>query len=230
MRTKWLQFFSPIDLMAIQQALRSCPYVRDAEIGFELIDRQDFSLECKFIERIVGRELLRDPFGSEQAIETIRYEVVNFTLIDVGLEFLVLRVDNPGRSIKRFLEVLYELFGFGTAVRPCILDIQKIVQKLRETHEFQSFKVERARVSGIPLSVSGTARVEAVSNVDAIKEIANAFDLSHAAIDRVCIKFAGQEGALTAEISRTGMMVYPKSVASIFSAVSIDYIRNGGGN
>lgn len=80
-KSKWLKLHSSRSLKSISMALSENPFDADTGQGFELINKTNDNLLCKFSQRTIEQEEITDPFGTISNIETIRYTSVFFLYI-----------------------------------------------------------------------------------------------------------------------------------------------------
>ena len=121
-RHKWLRAEWPITMRSLASKLKLNRYSEDSSAGF-FVDRvRDHSVEARFIEKIIYRDTIIDPFENISEIERLEFSQCEFIASDItpSLELI-----NPPRSTQRFASSLIEITDFLTSISQINIDVLK---------------------------------------------------------------------------------------------------------
>jgi hypothetical protein len=89
--------------------LKAFPYKNDNPTGFLIDLIQSHTIQGRFIEKIIQKSILRDPFGLETEVEQIEFKTVEFEFFD---QYPFICLTNPPRSLQAFWTKLAEINNF----------------------------------------------------------------------------------------------------------------------
>lgn len=205
-RTKWLALSLAKSTSEISDLLNTQKYLRGQATGFELTDVQRSRIRGKFIEEIITNEITIDPFGEEILNNVRRYSIFDFQISPLRKHQFLVRINNPPRSLRNFIAVLSEAFGFGFAIEQLNIDILAMIQHLRKTSGIKRWAIVRVRMAHIPLSNSSLAKVEVVSNGDAYQDLQKCMDVKQATLERATVALTDDGITNQIELVSTGVI------------------------
>lgn len=205
-RTKWLALSLGHSMSEIAGLLEKQKFFRGKASGLELIDVQRNRIRGKFIEEIVTSELVIDPFGEEILNNVRRYSIFEFQITPITKNQFLIRINNPPRSLKNFIGILSDAFGFGFAIESPNIDIIAMLQYLRKLGGIKRLTIRKVRMANITLSSSSTAKIEVVSDVDAYQDLQKSMDIKKASFERATIVFKDEGMTGEIELVSTGVI------------------------
>lgn len=180
-------------------------YVEERGWGFNFLERTPRAITAKYIERLVSKETINDPYGDTKEIETIRYISTRFQLTSANNDpsGLILEVTSPPRSIRTLLQALSYCSDrvFASEVRIPLLLIYKELSA-----ESTEARITRIRASKVPISRNSLAKVDINSNEDAYIDYLRTFNKTEEFIDKIEIDKPYGINSETLEITRTGLI------------------------
>ena len=210
-KTKWLEVELPINLVELYDLLRSSPYSDRVTRGYDILEILDDKISGKYIEKNVQVETVVTPFGSSNEIEITRYIVVDFHFVHLYFNKYLLIIDTPPRSLRSFVDSLYDLIGYGFFVSLLSFDLKLMLTILKESLKPVTIKLKKVKVSGIQISEKTSATIVLNSRGDPISDLDNLFGLSKITLERIngSLIRAGKSSEI--EISKNGSFIYSES-------------------
>ncbi|HEY6020086.1 MAG TPA: hypothetical protein VIY48_09335 [Candidatus Paceibacterota bacterium] len=205
-RTKWLALSLGHSMSEIVGLLEKQQFFRGKASGLELIDVQRNRIRGKFIEEIVTNELVIDPFGEEILNKVRRYSIFEFQITPLAKKQFLIRINNPPRSLKNFIGILSDAFGFGFAIESPSIDIIAMLQYLRKLGSIKRLTIRKVRMANIALSGSSIAKIEVVSDVDAYQDLQKSMDIKKATLERATVVFKDEGMTGEIELVSTGVI------------------------
>ncbi len=160
MKTKWLKVKIPIELTKFIDILNENQYRLESKNGFELIDFNKTELHAKFIEKVISKEVIIDPFGNSNEIEITRYLIINFSIYKINSNSYFLIVESPPRSLKCLTDKLYKIIGFGIFFSNLEINIIYFIKNIQEKYGFSSTKINSLKIGNIYLSKKTTGVID----------------------------------------------------------------------
>lgn len=179
MKTKWFKVTFPINNLSLIKILQENSFKSNTSNGFELIDYDKSTIVAKFIEKTIVKEVIIDPFGNTETIEITKYFILNFTLYYIANNSHFLILESPPRSIKCFINKLYELMGFGVFLINFSIDISKFIDILKQKYGSHAVRINSIKIGGVYLSNQTSAVIELISNGDLLKDLSNTIKITN---------------------------------------------------
>lgn len=111
----------------------------------------------------------------------------------------------PQRAIKSFSLNLAKITDYSVSLDTILIDIESFLDLLSI-----NLKVERLKISSVPISNDSAASMEIVSKANALDEVALLTQGKAYVVDRVKSKSVTQLGVFLIEVSKTGGLTIDK--------------------
>lgn len=211
MKTKWLEVELPINLVELYELLRSSPYSDRVSRGYDILELFDDKISGKYIEKNIQVEKVVIPFGGSNEIEITRYIVVDFHFVHLCLNKYLLIIDTPPRSLRSFIDSLYNLIGYGFFVSPLSFDLKLMLNILKESLNPVTIRLRKVKVSGVQISEKTSATIDLTSRGDPMSDLDNLFGFSKITLERITGSLIRAGKSTEIEISKNGSFVYSES-------------------
>lgn len=222
MKLKFLTASLPDALDIIFVKLSACRVnidVAPVSTGFE-ISRLDSKhvLSGKFIVRRVVESIVLDSDGNEIESQNVTYENFSFRLLQRdGL--CVFCLFDPPRGLKLFIQTLAKQLGFGFSVTESSFNVTNIISFLERSTVVEVVNVSRAKLINISLTSSSLASMEIRSQKNAVIESEEFLKGKTHLLDRVAVEVFYRSTSVKVEVSRSGLLVWPKFIMDDFESV-----------
>lgn len=211
MKTKWLEVELPINLVELYELLKCSPYSDKVSRGYDILELSDDKISGKYIEKNIQVETVVTPFGGSNEIEITRYLVVDFYFVHLCLNKYLLIIDTPPRSLRSFIDSLYDLIGYGFFVSPLSFDLKLMLTILKESLKPVSIRLKKVKVSGVQISEKTSATIDLTSRGDPISDLDNLFALSKITLERIKGSLIRAGKSTEIEISKNGSFIYSEN-------------------
>jgi hypothetical protein len=207
LKTKWFNAQIPLSLKETHKALLEHNYKLGNNNGFEIIEYSDDVLSAKFIERIFIKEIVVDPFGNESLFETVKYSIFEFFIISFCKNNYIIKVLSPPRSMKCFINSVYNILGFGFFISPVSFDLKIFLDTLESLLNPTQLKVIKISASGLVLTETSSAKLEITSSKHAYQDLFEKFH-ENLSIDniKISLRLNGVDGII--EVSKMGSISF----------------------
>ncbi|PVZ69723.1 hypothetical protein [Pelagibaculum spongiae] len=160
-KAKWLYSELPLSLDIVTTRLLAEQYSDDKGEGFLLNSSGKNFLSGRYIEKIIGKSIVTDPFGNQSEQTTVAYYTCKFNWQN-GSKLLC--ITEPPRSLRKFLAKLHNLLGLGVVVADIDVDPLKWLQQI----ESQLGRTTITHISslGIHTPVGGLAKISVSGKKD----------------------------------------------------------------
>ncbi len=162
-KAKWLYSELPLTLIELSKLMKEQQYSEEAGFGFLLSISTSSKLSGKYIEKLVQRTVVENPFGELSEIESVTYYICQFNWCN-GSNFMY--ITNPPRSLRKFLNKLHGMTGLGFVLSEVNITPESWINCLESAAD--SFSVTQLSSYGIRVSQGSTAKV-IVTGVDDIR-------------------------------------------------------------
>jgi hypothetical protein len=208
LKTKWFKIRLPLNLKETHKALLENHYKTGGKSGFEIIEYTDSLLRAKFIEKIVSQEIVIDPFGNEGLLESVRYLIFEFSIISLYENDYLIKILFPPRSMKSFINIIYDIFGFGFFIQPVSFDLKIFLIAIEKNLNPTQLKVIKVNASGLVLTETSSAKLEIKSSKHAYHDLLEKFNCDNFTIDnmRISLRIDGVDGFI--EVSKAGSICF----------------------
>jgi hypothetical protein len=211
-RVRWFQARIPCAFEDVYQQFKSNQYTHEFGSGFEVLDYGSRALSARYMEKIIEKSVLINPFGEEEVVETVLYCVVEFKVVSIDKGRFIFKVVNAPKSIKRFVDKLYTLFAFGFVIDQMKFNVARFYDHFVEELKPNRLLIKKAKVSGVPLGDKSTARMEITSLSNAYEEFMLAYKDSKYHLDKICMSLRLSGCDALVEVSSSGAMRYPACI------------------
>jgi hypothetical protein len=160
---KWLKCSFPVSVEELSEKIRMEKYTDENGSGFLITRLRHDSISGKHIQKKVTSISVTNPFGDENEVEFIIYDTTIFTIS--FNESWVIEIENPGRTIKSFINDLSKIVGFGFYVSEASIDLEKFLKKIDSI--YGKNRVSKIEISDINLDNKGLGSLNIKSKQDA---------------------------------------------------------------
>lgn len=198
-KVKWLNSELPLTLQAVGALMSNHQYSEDTGEGFILTISTESKLSGRYIEKLVQKSIIVDPFGNESENFVVSYYTCKFEWIKGSN---LLQILNPPRSIRKFISKLYELVGLGLVVSDININPLDWLKELEK--ETESLLVKHISSYGIKTKTNGLARVAVSGKKDIRDDFDDILKCKMYKID--CVKFISNypnQPEITGELTNT---------------------------
>lgn len=199
---RWLKIIIPITLRVLSEKMLSNQYTDDSGKGFLLSSTISNRVSGKYIEKIINKSTVIDPFGNETESVTTDYYVLNFTFDDSNY----LEIKNPPRSMKKFISNLRDLVGLGLEVSEVSIDPLEWVNNIENS--MFPVVVKHISASGIVVPKNALAKISISGEKDIRDEFDSMIGSKHRKIDSIKFISSYDDRQVTAELTNTGAIKF----------------------
>jgi hypothetical protein len=224
--TKWLRVSIAVSVVDLLAAVISNQYARGMVRGFDLGEVTRTKAAGRFIEQITQTTTYLDPFG-EYVENTFTYhKIFSFELIFVRDESWLLRIDNPPRSLKSFVNFLTDICANKFSVEAIQLPILGFLSHPRVEKLLSSLRVNRVMVSGINFGPETYAKADIRSTADALREVVNYYSSQYYVVDKIFGTLIFEECVCEVEISRLAVISSSHDLLDELNPICVDYLSS----
>ncbi len=153
-KAKWLYSELPLTLIELSRLMKEQQYSEETGLGFLLSVSTPSKLSGKYVEKLVQRSVVEDPFGAVTEVESVSYYTCQFNW---SSNSKYMYVTNPPRSLRKFLNKLHEMTGLGLVLSEINVPPERWVGYLERSAD--SLTVTQLSSYGIRVSQVATAKV-----------------------------------------------------------------------
>jgi hypothetical protein len=183
--------------------------------GFELVEVKPGYIKARFIERFELMESANDPFGLTDDVLAVRYVYFDFSVEQIGLDVSLVKIVRPPATIKSFVKLLAQSFGFSVVIKKVSFDLWGVYEAMSSNNSVDRLYIKKVVACQIPISTGAMARVEIISAGDAISDLKKAYGASGMRLERL---------SMSARISFEDEYLELSSNGSIYCSEGIDPI------
>jgi hypothetical protein len=199
-KAKWLFSELPLSLDLVTTLLLSEQYTDDKGEGFLLSSSGKQFLSGRYIEKIIGKSIITDPFGNQSEQETVTYYTCKFSWQN-GSKLLC--IIEPPRSLRKFLAKLHSLLGLGVVIADITIDPLKWLQQIE--NQLGITTITHISSFGIHTPVGGLAKISVSGKKDIRADFEELISTRRHKIENVKfeLKYSNDIQALV-ELTKTG--------------------------
>lgn len=160
-KIKWLFYELPLSLVELSNLMKENQYSEGSSSGFLLSLATQNKLAGKYIEKIVQKSIVQDPFGEVTEMETTSYYICRFNLDSKSKH---LYISEPPRSLRKFTNKLHKLTGLGLVLSEININPSEWVNEIEE--KSQKFKITQISCCGIRASKDSVAKLAITGSND----------------------------------------------------------------
>lgn len=155
-RVRWLGARWPVSIRTLANRMKEGHlFTPDSFDGF-VIDRvRDDFLEAHYVEKMVYRETVTDPFGKESVYERTGYRQLDFSLFS---SFPNIELRDAHRGTKELVSKLLELCSFSLTIEPISVSVLAWAAAFEAASE-KDVMVDSLQVSGVELDSGVSAKI-----------------------------------------------------------------------
>lgn len=222
-RYKWFRVDLPIDFRVLLRRLSRFPFLADTESGFHFVAGDGDRVRFRFLRRVKVIVGVFDELGgpATQVIDSV--ESFEFELVE-SFDSILVRIDEPPRSIKSLLDSLERVCGGGLAVVLVTFPFESHRVMLSE---LKSSRLVALKGAGADHGRKYVARVEVASREGIVLEQLEVlsgleFSIENSTYEVVTDQGRGQVAFLSSGVVRFGDQVADNLLVSIEN-----YLLNG---
>ena len=209
-KLKILRLKTSLELREVEKILQANKYSESGVFGFMFTDLEDNVLQSQYIEKKISTQAIQDPFGSTIETDVVSYQYIDFELHPVSPNSYILVLIEPQRAIKSFSLNLAKLTNYSISLDTLVLNVEHFFRYLTEETGTENFKVERLKISRLPISENSAVSMEIVSKANALDEITLLTHNKSYVLDRIRATTFTNTGKMFVEISKTGGLTVDK--------------------
>lgn len=160
-KAKWLYSELPVTLRQLAKLMKGHQYTDSSGSGFLLSTSTETKLIGKYIEKIVQKTIVEDPFGNTSEIESPSYYTCHFNWCSESKYMYVL---DPPRSLRKFINKVHSLTGLGLIISELNVS-PKLWLELIE-READLVRIFQMSTYGIRVSDDATAKIVVTGKAD----------------------------------------------------------------
>lgn len=161
LKAKWVYTELPISLKELSHLLAERKYSDISGSGFLLSTSTESKLTGKYIERVIQKTIVTDPFGDTIEAESVGYYICQFNWV-ADSDFML--VIEPPRSLRKFINSLHDLTGLGLVISEANINLAEWVSQIEQKAD--EFSMKRISTSGIKSSEYSTAKLSIAGTKD----------------------------------------------------------------
>lgn len=164
MKAKWLYSELPISLRELSILMKKYQYTDSSGSGFLLSASTATKLVGKYIEKVILKNVVEDPFGGISEVESINYYTCQFNW---SAESHFMYISEPPRSLRKFSNKLHGMTGLGLVLSELNVAPERWLEHLED--EADNVRILQISSYGIRTSMNSTAKIT-VSGSDDVRE------------------------------------------------------------
>lgn len=199
-KAKWLYSELPLSLELVTTILLSEQYSDNKGEGFLLSSSGKQYLSGRYIEKVIGKSIIIDPFGNQSEQETVAYYTCKFSWQN-GSKLLC--ITEPPRSLRKFIAKLHSLLGLGLVIADITIDPLKWLQQIES--QLGITTITHVSSFGIHTPVGGLAKIIVSGKKDIRADFEELISNRRHKIDNIkfALKYSNDIQA-SVELTRTG--------------------------
>jgi len=208
-------------LVSVSKAMEAKPYQEESQSGFEIIKTGRKSLYAKFVEKIIFSEMIVYPDGSEESVERITFNIFKFNVIPISSGKLLIQALNPSRGLKTFVQSVATTLNNPAIDKADILPID-VYNFFRNNGDTGRIEVRKVSASNIKLSDKSSAKIEVISQGNALKELKSQYKDKQIKIDSLNFYVAYKSLQRGVEVTSSGAVRCEREVVDLIAEYVID--------
>ncbi|MBP0943846.1 hypothetical protein V2K50_22965 [Pseudomonas alliivorans] len=223
LKIKYLRINLPEELEISYNKLLGFPFERDGQAGFEGISFSSEHVDLKFIERIITKEKITDPFGNTQELISTRYIVTELSIISSNKVYILV-IRNPSRSVNTLIKKMSSVIGQNFYAAAINTDIKNFGNYLATNHSTLGLTSTKVLASNLVLDSHSTANVELISGINALDDLQKHFPLHNTHIERARFTLTDHGKRSQLEIKHTGTIGISGHKHELLEEIITDYV------
>jgi hypothetical protein len=202
-KVRWLrsdEFTGPL-VKKMSSAIAERRFTPKTDRGFFVNRVRAGVVEGKFIEKVVGKREILDPFGNRLELPFVNYDVVQFRF---SSEAPQIELVNPTRSSKRLILYLSEITGESFAVAPLEIDLRRWIDSI--SRAWGRVSVTEIDFSDVSISANLAADVRFFGTEKVLDGALGFLGPRATAISKAKLSVSVNRRSVSMEISRTGSL------------------------
>ncbi|MGI2159757.1 hypothetical protein [Shewanella baltica] len=160
-KAKWLYSELPIPLGELSKLMKEHQYTESSGSGFLLTASTSTKLVGKYIEKVILKNVVEDPFGGISEVESINYYTCHFNW---SAESSFMYISEPPRSLRKFSNKLHGLTGLGLVLSELNVAPERWLGLIEE--EADNLRILQISSYGIRTSLNSTAKITVSGTAD----------------------------------------------------------------
>lgn len=198
-KAKWLYSELPLNLIELSQLMKEQQYSEETGLGFLLSVSNSSKLSGKYVEKIVQKTVVEDPFGEVSEVESISYYTCQFNWC---AKSNYMYITNPPRSLRKFLNKLHSMTGLGFVLSEVCVAPERWVNSLEISSNY--LNITQLSSYGIRLSQFTTAKVSVTGSKDIRADFASIVSNKRYSVDSVKFKAEFDNLEVIGELTKLG--------------------------
>ncbi|WP_412537190.1 hypothetical protein [Marinobacter sp. MIT932201] len=199
-KAKWLYSELPISLAQLSNAMKDHQYTESSGFGFLLTNSSPSKLVGKYIEKLVRKTLVEDPFGHTSEIEVISYYVCQFNW---SSKSNYMYISEPPRSLRKFSSKLHDLTGLGLVLSEVNVAPDQWIELIESNADY--LKILKISSYGIRVSQNSTAKISVAGGSDVRDEFSELVSSRRYLVDSVKFEAGFSNLIVNGELTKTGV-------------------------
>jgi hypothetical protein len=153
-RIRWLGAQWLTSLAALTSKMKANAFTQEKHDGFVVERVRDSFVEARFIEKLIFKETIFDPFGNEEVFDRISYRQVEFSLF---ADFPNIELVEPPRSTHAYVSKLLELSDFSLSISSLHVNLLDWLEEL-QTRVDRTFIIDSHQIAGFEIETGIIAK------------------------------------------------------------------------
>ena len=214
---------STIDMFDV---FRENLYSREAESGFDSVEKRTGSLRARFVEHVLDTYSYTDPFGEELISEISRYVFIDFSIYEIESGHFLLSILNPPKSSRNLMRFLRKTLGVNLSVGAVNIELLPFVEVLKRVKIAEKVQIRRLRLMPVSLGKNTVGRVDAMSTIDVTQDMENLFPNHVRNVTYVLISAYSDTQAVKLEMSKTATFSGENEIVDSCVEITIQLIKD----
>ncbi|RZG17396.1 hypothetical protein EXT47_02775 [Pseudoalteromonas sp. CO342X] len=199
-KAKWLYSELPIPIGLLAKKMKENQYSENLGNGYLLSASTSTKLVGKYIERIIQKTVIEDPFGGTAEVESISYYTCHFNWHSDSNYLVIL---DPPRSLRKFINKLHEITGLGLVISELNISLEKWLTLIEESAT--DVKLLQISSYGIRTSQNSTAKVSVTGTKDVKEAFSSLVRDKRYLVDSIKFEACFDSLIVSGEITKTGV-------------------------
>ncbi|NRF49942.1 hypothetical protein HRF68_20235 [Pseudomonas stutzeri] len=214
-KQQWLILKHEIDVV---EALKSASFFDDINPGFELREINKLSICARYIEKLEALDVVEDPFGGTEEIRSVRYVYFDFEISELSKGVSLVKLIRPPVSLKGFVKLIIKAFNNEAYLDKVKFVLADIYDALSISSEVDRIIVNKIVASRVPIGLKSTARLEVVSDENALSEFRSVYPDPRVKLDRLSMSLRLAHTTEVLEVSSAGFICCTPGVEQILKS------------
>lgn len=204
-RVRWLSAKWPVSMEILGEKMKAQLFTPDSFDGFVIERIRENFIEAHFIEKLIYKETITDPFGKDEILDRVAYRNIDFTLFS---DYPNIELRNSQRSTKEFVSKLLELCDFSLSITPVSVNLLDWVQSIQEEMK-EKLLVDSIQVSGLEVEEGVSAKVLLKGNRDVREAMQHLSVKKKFTLEKVQVKVTIGNQTVPVHLVNTGFVKIP---------------------